>query len=181
MNIDRYYGSNMNTEVIYMIGKKMLEALNKQVNEELYSSYLYLAMSADFADKNLEGFASWLRIQAKEEVAHAMKIYGHIQERGGKVILDAVGKPPHIWKTAEKAFQDAYDHERHITARINELMELAVKEKDYPTIVMLQWFVKEQVEEEASAEAVLNKIKLLGEEGRHLYILDREMGKREKD
>lgn len=161
-----------------MLGKKMQEALNKQVNEEMYSGYLYLAMSADFEDKNLGGFASWLRIQAKEELEHAMKIYDHIQERGGKVVLEAIKQPPKQWKTIAKAFQDAYEHECYITGKINDLVELAQQEKDYPAFNMLQWFVDEQVEEEANAEEVLSKVKLLGEEGRHLYILDKEMAKR---
>ena len=162
-----------------MIGKKMQTALNKQVNEELYSAYLYLSMSTDFQEKNLPGFASWMEMQAQEELAHAMQIYRHIQERGGRVLLDAIKKPPTEWKTSLEAFQAAYDHECYITGKIHDLVTLAHTEKDYAAANMLQWFVDEQVEEESSVDEVVQKLNFVGEDGRSMYILDKEMAERQ--
>ena len=157
----------------------MQTALNKQINEELFSSYLYLAMSADFEAKNLMGAAKWMKMQADEELEHAMKFFHFVLERGGEVDLLPIGKPQKSWKTPLAAFQDAEKHEQHITGCINDLFELAGKEKDYATQSMLKWFVDEQVEEEANASEILAQIKIVGDIPGHLFWLDHQLGKRE--
>jgi ferritin len=162
-----------------MISRTMEEALNKQVNREYYSSYLYLAMSAYFETINLKGFAKWMRIQAGEERAHALKIYDYIILRGGKVELLAIEAPKAKWTSAGKVFEESYAHEQKVTAMISALVELAMKEKDFATVEMLQWFVKEQVEEEANASDILAQIKLVGDVPGHLFYLDHHLGKRE--
>ncbi len=161
-----------------MINKKLQDALNDQLNAELYSSYLYLSMSANFQAANLAGFASWMRIQAQEEIVHAMKFYDYIGERGGKVTLGAVDGPPTEWKTPLAAFEQAYAHEQMVTGRINDLVNLAIDERDHATNGFLQWFVTEQVEEEATADAVVQKLKLIGGDGGGLFMIDQEMGSR---
>lgn len=161
-----------------MLKENMLNALNKQINEELYSAYLYLAMSADFLAKGLSGTANWFQVQAQEEVGHAMKIYGYINERGGKVELQAIKEPAKEWESLQKAFEDALKHEQYISSCINKLVDLAIELKDHATGAFLQWFVNEQVEEEASVEEVLNKVKLIGGQGNVIYMLDKELGSR---
>ena len=162
-----------------MLSKTMEEALNKQINRELYSAYLYLGMSAFFETGTLKGFAKWMRIQAKEEQAHALKIYNYVIARGGKANLLAIEAPKTKWASAGKVFEDVYAHEQKVTGMINALVELAIKEKDHATFEMLQWFVKEQVEEEDHANEILGKIKTIGDVPGHLFYLDHEMGKRE--
>lgn len=156
----------------------MMQALNKQINEELFSSYLYLSMAAQFEDMALAGFASWMRVQAQEELSHAMIFFNYIVERGGRVELDAIQKPQKEWKTALKMFEAAYDHECHITGCINKLMDQAVQEKDYATQNMLQFFIKEQVEEEASADEIVQKLRLMGDAQGAMFMMDRELGQR---
>ena len=151
-----------------MLNRKMETALNKQINAELYSGYMYLAMSSYFETINLPGFAAWLKAQAGEELAHAMKLYGHVVERGGTVALAAIDKPPAKWASPLKAFEAVYAHECKVTGMINKLADTAAAENDHATSVFLQWFISEQVEEEASADAVLQKLKLVkppGDEG----------------
>ncbi len=160
------------------IGERVVEALNKQINAELYSAYLYLSMSAYFESVGLKGFANWMRVQAREELSHAMRIYEYVIERGGRVRLFAVDEPPSEWRSPLDAFEAAYRHEVSVTKMINELVELAISEKDYATYNMLQWFINEQVEEEASAAEIVDKLRLLGEDGRGLFMLDRELGQR---
>ncbi len=160
-----------------MISNTMLQALNEQINEELFSAYLYMAMSAYFQDKNLSGFANWMEVQALEEFTHAKKFYDYIVERGGRVALDAIKKPQGEWKSPEDAIAAAYGHEQHISGCINRLMDLALSEKDHASVAMLQWFVTEQVEEEASADAILSKLKMVSG-GNGLFYIDRELGKR---
>lgn len=162
-----------------MLSKSMETALNRQVNREMYSAYLYLAMSAYFETANMKGFAKWLRIQAKEEQGHAMRIYDYIIARGGKISLDAIEAPKAKWTSAGKVFEEVYAHEQKVTGMINDLVELAIKEKDHASFEMLQWFVKEQVEEEEQSGEVLNKIKTLGDVVGHLFWLDHQLGKRE--
>jgi ferritin len=157
----------------------MEEALNRQVNRELYSAYLYTSMSAYFSSVNLAGFAKWMRVQAKEERAHAAKIYDYILARGGKITLLDIEAPKAKWASAGKVFEDVYTHEQKVTGMIHTLVELATKEKDHATFEMLQWFVKEQVEEEESASEILAKIKSIGDVSSHLFHLDHELGKRE--
>jgi ferritin len=163
---------------IKMISKKMQDAVNDQINAELYSSYLYLSMAAYFEEKNLRGMATWMTIQALEEKDHAMKFYNYIVERGGRVKLQAIAEPPFEWKSCLDVFKAALDHERYVTRRINDLTELAMEEKDHASQIFLQWFVTEQVEEEANAEEIINKLEFLSESKHGVYMLDKELGAR---
>jgi ferritin len=156
----------------------MESALNGQITEESFSAYLYLSMSTWFHIHNLPGFARWMEIQAQEEYAHAMKFYHFILERGGTPKLATLKEPESEWKSPEDIFEAAYKHEQHITSCINDLVDLAIAEKDHATNAMLQWFVSEQVEEEASASEVLERVKLAGTSGGGLFMLDRELGQR---
>ena len=161
-----------------MLSEKMLKELNKQINAELYSGYIYLSMSAYFQSINLGGFANWMRVQATEELTHAMKIYDYVNERGCRVVLHPIEKPPFEWNSALAAFEEAYKHEQKVTAMINDLANLAITEKDHATEVFLQWFVTEQVEEEASADEIVQKLKLVGEAGGGIFMIDRELAGR---
>lgn len=161
-----------------MIKKRIENALNEQMNKEFYSYYLYLSMAAHFDSNNLKGFGQWLKIQAKEEASHAMKLYEYLISRGGKVILQPIDAPPSDWKAHKNIFEDAYRHEQKVTGLISKLVELAKLEKDHPTEIFLQWFVTEQVEEEALASEVLQKLQLIGNDGSALFVLDGELGKR---
>ncbi|QAA77040.1 MAG: Ferritin-like protein 2 [Candidatus Bipolaricaulis sibiricus] len=166
-----------------MIAKKMEKALNEQIREELASAYLYLAMAAYFAHDGWDGMAGWMRIQAREEQEHAMRLFDHIVERGGQVKLPALAEPQATWASPLAAFQAAYKHEQHITGCIHGLVELAQEEKDYAAEVMLQWFVAEQVEEEDHTMKAVQLLERMGSEGRGLVMADRELGRRtaEKD
>ncbi|OGT94698.1 MAG: ferritin [Gemmatimonadetes bacterium GWC2_71_9] len=160
-----------------MLSKKMQAALNAQINAELYSAYLYLSMSAHCEAANLTGFAAWMRRQAREESQHAMKIFDYVTDRDGRVTLDAVGRPPTTWKSPAQIWERVLEHERHVSKLINDLYALAVKEKDFPTEAMLQWFLTEQVEEEKTARQILEQVKMLGPSGSALFFLDRHVGK----
>ncbi len=164
-----------------MIGKKMEEALNEQVREEFFSSYLYLAMAAYFHSQGLEGMARWMEVQVEEEKEHALRIYRHIVERGGRVKLQALREPTFEWDSPLAAWRAAYEHERYISERIHKLLELARQEKDYPAEVMLHWFVSEQVEEEDQTRRVVELLEKLGDSPRGLLWLDKELGKRGKE
>ena len=161
-----------------MLNKEMERALNAQVNAEMYSAYLYLSMSAYFQSKSLGGFASWMRVQAQEEMVHAMKLYDFINERGGRVILEPIEAPPTEWDSPLATSEAVYEHEQKVTGLINELVELALEKHDHATNIFLQWFVSEQVEEEDSANDVVEKIKLMGDARGGLFMLDRELGQR---
>ncbi len=161
-----------------MISERMQEALNGQLNAELYSSYLYLSMAAYFQGLNMGGFANWMRVQVQEEDLHAMKFYNFINERGGRVVLKAIDGPPAGWDSPLAAFEAVLEHEQKVTGLINELVELALAEHDHATNIFLQWFVTEQVEEEDSANDVIQKIKMVGEAKGGLFMLDRELGQR---
>jgi ferritin len=161
-----------------MISNKMEEALNAQVNAELYSAYLYLSMESYFKSLNLNGSANWMRVQTQEEVAHAMKIYDFISERGGRVTLEAIKGPPTKWDSPLAVFEAVYAHEQKVTELINDLMDLAVKQKDHATSSFLQWFVNEQVEEEASADEVVQQLKMMENAPGGMFMLDRELGQR---
>ncbi|KPJ58395.1 MAG: ferritin [Planctomycetes bacterium DG_23] len=161
-----------------MIGKKMEVALNEQINAELYSSYLYLSMSAYLESLNLRGFAHWMRVQAREEEGHALKIYDHIIERGGRVTLGAVEAPPTEWDSPLAVFEQVASHEQKVTGLINELVDLATSENDHATRSFLQWFVDEQVEEEDSANQVLEKFRLVAAAPGGLFMIDRELAER---
>ena len=161
-----------------MLSEKMQEALNGQLNAELYSSYLYLSMAAYFQEINLGGFANWMRVQAQEELTHAMKFYNFINGRGGRVLLKSIEGPPTEWKSVLNVFEATLEHEIKVTGLINELVELAMDEHDHATNIFLQWFVSEQVEEEDSANDVIQKLKLMGDARGGLFMLDRELGQR---
>lgn len=160
------------------MNKKMLDALNKQINEEFNSAYIYLAMAAHLESENLPGMAAWMKAQYQEEIEHGMKFYGHIIERGGKPILKALDTPKADYSGVKEIFEAALKHERHITKCINDLYDLAVEEKDRPAQIMLQWFIEEQVEEEDNVGGVLDTINMIGEDGRSLYLLDRQLASR---
>ena len=161
-----------------MLNKKMEAAMNDQIVAELFSSYLYLSMSAHFAATGLDGMANWMRVQAQEEVVHGMKFYDFIIERGGRVTLGAIDQPDNEWSSPLAIFEAAYDHELKVTARINALVDLAAEEKDHASSIFLEWFVNEQVEEEASADAVVQKLRMFAEAPQALYMLDKELGAR---
>lgn len=161
-----------------MLNEKMLKALNGQVNAEMYSSYLYLSMESYFQSISLTGFATWMRAQVQEELFHGMKIYDYICERGGRVVLDAIKKPDSSWKSPSAAFKHILKHEQHVTSLINDLMDLAIGEKDHATQNFLQWFVAEQVEEESGVGNIVDKLRLIREDTSGLFMLDAELGKR---
>ncbi|MFN3691896.1 MAG: ferritin [Fervidobacterium sp.] len=162
-----------------MINEKVAKHLNEQLGKELYSSYLYLSMASYFDSIDLTGFANWMKLQAKEELGHAMKIYDFLYERGTRAELPALEKPKSEWESPLSAFKAAYEHERFITESINKLLELAKEEKDYATEQFLQWFIKEQVEEEAQTELIVRKLQKLGDSYVALYMLDKELGSRQ--
>lgn len=161
-----------------MIKEKIKDAINKQINAEMYSAYLYLSMSAYFESINLKGFANWMKAQVQEEMVHAMKFYDYINERGGRVLLTAIDAPPTQWDSSLAVFEYTYKHEQRVTGLINGLVDLAISEKDHATNNFLQWFVAEQVEEESSADEVVQKLKIAGDQGGGLFMLDRELGQR---
>jgi ferritin len=161
-----------------MISPKIEKALNEQINAEMFSAYLYLAMVAYFQDKNLSGFANWMTVQNQEETFHAMKFFRYVSERGGRVTLGAIEKPQFEWESPLAAMEAAQKHEAYITGRINSLVDLAIKEKDHATASFLGWFVDEQVEEEDSVNAVVQKLRLLGSDGGGLFMMDRDMATR---
>jgi ferritin len=156
----------------------MQDAMNEQINKELFSSFLYLSMAAYFTDKNLDGFAHWMHLQADEEYEHAMKFYDFILDRGGRVYLKAIDAPATDWKSNLEVAEEVAAHEARVTASIQDLYELALKEKDYAAQVMLQWFITEQVEEEKSAADLVAKLKLIEERGTAVLMLDHRLSKR---
>jgi len=162
-----------------MLSKKMDEAINKQINAEIYSSYLYLSMCAYFESIGLAGSASWMRQQAQEEMFHAMKMFDYVNARGGRVILQAVEQPQTEWTSAADVFRNVLSHEQKVTGLIYDLVNLALDERDHATNIFLQWFVSEQVEEEASAGEIVDKLKLIGNDANGLFMLDRELGLRQ--
>jgi ferritin len=160
------------------LSKKMQDALNEQIKEELFSSYLYLSMAAYSESINLPGFAHWMQVQSGEELEHAMKFYGYIHGRGGRVILQALDQPAVEFGGPIDLFEKTLAHEQHITGRIHRLYALAVEEKDYASLSILQWFVDEQVEEERTASEILELLKVVGDKGQGLIILDRQLASR---
>ncbi|MBI1794668.1 MAG: ferritin [Chloroflexi bacterium] len=161
-----------------MIPKSMQDAINDQINKELYSSYLYLSMAAYFEEKNLPGFAKWMRVQEGEERAHAMKLFDFLVERGGQVLLKAIQAPETDWKTSLDLFKQVAEHEAKVTASIYALYELALKEKDYPAQVTLQWFITEQVEEEKNVMEIVQQLEMIDARGTAVLMLDHRLGKR---
>jgi ferritin len=162
-----------------MLGKRLEEAINEQINKELYSAYLYLSMSAYCEAENLPRAARWMRIQAQEEVGHALKLFDHVTARQGRVVLKAIEMPPPVWKSPLEMFEEVLTHERKVTSSINLLYEVALSEKDYATQMELQWFITEQVQEEDSAGAVVEQLRRVGDQPMGLLMLDRQLGERE--
>ncbi len=161
-----------------MMSEKMTAALNQQINEEYYSSYIYLAMAAYLEDNDLDGMAHWMRMQAQEEYQHAMKIFDYMIERGARVVLSEVAAPPKEWESPLVCFEASLEHEKFMTKNINELANLALEERDHATNNIMQWYVSEQVEEEASVDNIVKKLKMMGADGPALFMMDRELAGR---
>ena len=161
-----------------MLNKKMEKAYNDQINAELFSAYLYLSMASYFSDKNLSGFAHWMSLQAQEETIHALKFIGYVQTRGGRVILEKLEKPAHEWESPLAAFSEAFEHEKYITGRINDLVKLSNEINDYASGQFLLWYVAEQVEEEEAAAEVRDKLALVGNNPQGLLFMDKELSTR---
>lgn len=169
---------NFKLKGIVMLSKKMEKALNKQINYEFYSAHLYLSMASFFKSVDLDGFGSWMQVQYEEEIFHAMKLLDFIHARDGVVKLLAIDQPPHNWDSALHVFTDSYEHEKMVTGLINNLVTLSIKENDHATQNFLQWYIAEQVEEEASVKGIKSKLKLAAESTVTLLMLDQEMAKR---
>jgi ferritin len=161
-----------------MLDPKMEQALNDQVNAELHSAYVYLAMSGYFEDRDLTGCAHWMRVQAQEEIIHAMKIFTYIVDRDGRATTAAIAQPANEFESPLAAFEVAYKHEIYITGRIGKLVNLAREIGDHSSENFLQWYVAEQVEEEAQVKEIIQKFKLAGKEGQGMFLIDREVGTR---
>ena len=162
-----------------MLSKSLEQAINDQIKNELFSGYLYLSMSAYLEANNLPGSARWMRLQSQEEVSHAMKLFDYMNDRGSQVVLQAIDQPASEFESVLDIFEKAFAHEQKVTALINDIYELAVKENDYPTQIELQWFITEQVEEEKSASEIVEQLKVIGDHGPSLIMLDRQLGARE--
>jgi len=160
------------------MNKKIAQALNEQVNREMYSAYLYMSMSAYSAEIGLKGFANWFMVQYHEEMFHAMKIYEYLQSRGESITLETIHTPPQKFKNVLDMFTQTLTHEQYITSSINELVELAASKKDHATQIFLQWYVTEQVEEEDNDNEIIAQLKLIGNDTRGLLFLDRELAGR---
>ena len=161
-----------------MINEKMEKAFNDQINKELYSEYLYLAMKSYFVELNLQGLVNWFDVQVQEEHAHAMGMYDYVHERGGKVVLEAIDKPEVEGKTPLEVFEQVLKHEEFVTSRINALMDVAEEVKDRAALSFLDWYLKEQVEEESNVGGVLATLKLIGDDKKALLMLDKELAAR---
>jgi ferritin len=161
-----------------MLNKTVQDAINNQIKQEFYSAYLYLSMSAYCETINLPGFAHWMRVQYQEELVHALKFFDFVNDREGSVELQAIEQPPGEFQSPLDVFQQSLEHERKVSGLIHQLYEVAVKEKDYPTQTLLQWFITEQVEEEKSASQIVEQLKIIGNDGGALLLLDRELGAR---
>lgn len=158
-----------------MKNSKLEVALNAQINAEFWSAYLYLSMSADFATKGMPGMSNWMFIQFKEEQDHALKLLNYIVARGGKPALEPIAAVPLTWSSPLEAFKETLAHEKKVTAMINNAYALAIQENDYATELMLQWFVNEQVEEELTAQGLIDNLTMIGDNGLGLYTLDKEL------
>lgn len=161
-----------------MLSQEMQDALNKQINEELFSAYLYASMSSHFEYTNLKGFAKWMAIQSKEEEGHAQRFITYMHNRGARVVRAAIAAPQTEWPSPLAAFEDAYKHECHISACVNKLATLSIKESDHATHALLEWFVTEQVEEESNADGLVQQLRMAGDNAAALLLLDREVGQR---
>lgn len=161
-----------------MLSDKMLAELNEQINKEIYSAYLYMAMSAHSKDKGLNGFANWFMVQFHEEMYHAMKMYEYVQQQGGRVELKAIQQPPAEFESPLDMFTKTLEHEQFVTRSINNLMDIAIAEKDHATQIFLQWYVTEQVEEEDNDNEIINQLKMVEGHPHGLMMIDRELGSR---
>ena len=161
-----------------MLKTSIEEALNAQINAEIFSSYLYLSMSSWFDNQGLPGFKSWMETQAQEEMTHATKLISFLQERGGSLVLEAIEKPQASWSDVLDVFKATLRHEQYVTSRVNDLVDLAIAERDHATNNFLQWFVSEQVEEEANVGEILDQIRLMEGSGHGMYMMDKELGSR---
>ena len=162
------------------ISTKLTEAINDQINYELYSGYIYLAMASWFEERNLDGMAHWMKVQAKEEYEHAMRFWDHIVDRGGRVLLTTIEEPKKDWKSPLEAWEDVYQHEMKVTKRIFKIGEIADKEGDRSAIPLLQWFYNEQIEEEEQTMKVRDLLKLIGDKTNALFMLDTKLEQREE-
>jgi len=161
-----------------MLSDPMQDAFNEQIKNEFYSAYIYLSMAAFFDDANLPGMAAWMRVQAREEAKHAIKIFDHLLDRGARVKLRAIPQPPVDFTSSLDVFEQAYNHEQAVTKAIHDLYAKAIQEKDFASSVFLDWFVKEQVEEEKAALVIVEHIKMVADDRPGLLMLDRELGQR---
>ncbi len=161
-----------------MLSAKMTEAFNRQINAEFFSGYLYLSMSAFFKSRGLDGFASWMRQQCQEELFHGMKMFDFVNERGGRTMMTAIDQPATEWDSVLAVFAETLAHEQKVTGMINDLVNLAMDERDHASTIFLQWFVSEQVEEEATAGGIVDKLKLINNDPNGILMLDRELGQR---
>lgn len=161
-----------------MINQQVRNAMNEQIQHEVYSSYLYLSMAAYFDSQGLDGMGQWMRCQAQEELVHAMKFFDHLKARDGRVELLALDKPPSEWSSPQEVFEAAYGHEQKVSALINNIVRIAQEENDYAALPMLHWFVNEQIEEEASTSKVAQQLRTVGKSGEGILMLDRELGTR---
>lgn len=162
-----------------MPSKKMENALNQQVNSEFHSAYFYLSMSAYCQEINLGGFARWMQLQSKEEVEHAMRLFKHLNDRGGRVVLQAIDRPPEKFKSPRRMFEQVLQHEEELSKAIHKLYKLAKDENDYPSEVELQWFITEQVEEEKTARDILERLVQVGDQPAALLMMDHHLGSRQ--
>ncbi|MDD4028265.1 MAG: ferritin [Caldisericia bacterium] len=158
--------------------KRIEEVLNQQINEELYSAYLYQAIRAYFESIGLSGFSNWMKVQAEEELFHAEKFFSHIVQRGGRIRLTAIKEPAFEWKNPLDAFKASLEHEKHITSCIHNLVSVAEEEKDYPSKTFLNWFVDEQVEEEDNVSKIVQELEMIENDGKGLLMIDRELSSR---
>lgn len=161
------------------MNKKMVLSINEQINREFYAAYLYLALSAQFENKNLKGMAKWMRLQAKEETGHAMKFFDFLYERGEEVVLQQIEKPNPVINAPVDAFKASLGHEQKVTKWINDLVDLSIELKDHATTSFLKWYVDEQVEEELNATDIISQLKMIGDNSAALFLFDKELGKRE--
>jgi ferritin len=164
-----------------MLSERLLREMNDQIKYEMFSANYYLAMAAWCHDQNLSGFANFFKVQAQEENMHAMKFFSFIDELGQRVKIQGMDEPKNDFESLLSVFEAAYEHEQFVTKRIHLLMEIAQEEKNFPAISFLNWFVDEQVEEEDNMRSIVDKIKLVGDKGHVLYMLDREAGTRAAD
>ena len=161
-----------------MLSSRLQDAINDQLNSELYSAHLYLSMAAYFEAEHLRGFAHWMRMQHDEEVSHAMRLFDYIVDRNGRAVMQAIGQPPTEFESVRSVIEMTLEHEREVTAMIEELYREADSENDYATQVLLEWFIEEQVEEEKSVTEIVDHLKLVGDDGTGLLILDSRLAAR---